>query len=301
MQTMNKIKYFTLILNRIHSMQCIAAVVVTVISIGFTTVSIIAEEPMKSPDKTYIILERGDVTAVIVNNEPVDDDVLPGHRGGYSGVASLTHTSRKDNLFVPSYAGLNYEHIHDGSTQPRDILFEPRQAPMEIRQINKHIAELHQAPTPTWQLESWLKYEILKDGAIETTLECIPRKDTFSHDYIGLFFASYIHQPESLDIHFIGLSDGENDIKSRWIRGITPAHGELSTHKSKTDKRRFSHDEDFPLSLVFNFSNHRYCEPWYYAVSHGMALVLMFRDKDNVRLSQSPSGGGEGNPAWDFQ
>jgi len=259
-------------------------------------------------DKSYVVLERGDVRAVIVNNEPVDDGVLPGHRGGYSGVASLTHSARDKNLFVPFYAGLNFEHIHDGTVKPRDILFEPRQAPMQIRQIDEYTAELYQPPTPHWQLESWLRYQLLDDGAIEMTLECIPRARTFKNDYIGLFFASYIDKPESLDIHFLGRPADENSAvlrtpygEPRWIRGVTPEHGKLPTHLAVDDNRNFDHDPNFPLTLVFNKSHYRYTEPWYYGVSHGMALVLMFRPDDNVRLSQSPSGGGSGNPAWDFQ
>ena len=202
---------------------------------------------------------------------------------------------------MPSYAGLNFEHIHDGTVQERDVLFEPRRAPMEIRQIDQHTVELYQEPTPHWELESWLRYELLADGVIEMTLECIPHERVFKNDYIGLFFASYINQPESLDIHFLGRSSDDRGGEPRWIRGITPAHGELSTHRSADDNRTFSRDGEFPLTLVFNFSDYRYDEPWYYGVSGGMALVLMFRPCDQVRLSQSPSGGGKGNPAWDFQ
>ncbi|MBM4030074.1 MAG: hypothetical protein FJ280_32445 [Planctomycetes bacterium] len=172
---------------------------------------------------------------------------------------------------------------------------------MAIRQVGEHTAELHQPPTPHWKLESWLRYTLLEDGTIEMTLECVPHAKTFRNGYIGLFFASYIHQPQSLDIHFLGHPANDVGAEARWIRGVTPRHGVHPTHLAFDDRREFPHDVDFPLSLVFNFSDHRYREPWYYGVSHGMALVQMFRPRDRVRLSQSPSGGGQGNPAWDFQ
>ncbi|MCA9025248.1 MAG: hypothetical protein KDA86_08560 [Planctomycetaceae bacterium] len=248
----------------------------------------------------YAVLNQGPVTAVIVDNRAVDNEVLPDHRAGYSGVASLTHAEQPQNLFVPTYAGLNFEHIHDGTNEPRDILFEPRRAPMELRVINDRTVELYQPPTPHWKLESALRYELLDDGTSELTFECIPRERTFAHDYIGLFWASYIHQPDSLDIHFRGHDDGKQQ-PARWIRGVTPAHGVFSTHLSPDDGRQFVHDDDFDLTLVFNRSKSRYDVPWYFGVSHGMAFVQMFRPQDQVRLSQSPSGGGEGNPAWDFQ
>lgn len=252
-------------------------------------------------DKPYVVLERAGVRAVIVNNQAVKDEVLPDHREGYSGVASLTRQRQSRNLFVPAYAGLNYEHIHDGTVQPREILFEPRNAPLEIRRAEEHTAELHQPPTPHWQLESWLRYTLLEDGTIEMSLECVPRARTFKNGYIGLFFASYIHQPESLDIHFLGHPAKDTGSEAQWIRGVTPEHGVRPTHLAFDDRREFPHDAQFPLSLVFNLSDHRYREPWYYGVSHGMAFVQMFRPQDQVRLSQSPDGAGQGNPAWDFQ
>jgi hypothetical protein len=85
------------------------------------------------------------------------------------------------------------------------------------------------------------------------------------------------------------------------VRGVTPRHGVEPTHLAHDDRREFRHDPAFPLTLVFNRSKWRYREPWYYGVSDGLAYAQMFRRGDGVRFSQSPSGGGSGNPAWDFQ
>ena len=48
---------------------------------------------------------------------------------------------------------------------------------------------------------------------------------------------------------------------------------------------------------MFNRSSYGYTDPWYYGVIHGMALVLMFRPQDKIRMTQSPTGGDSGNPA----
>jgi hypothetical protein len=191
------------------------------------------------PQMPYVVLERAGVRAVVVDNSAVDDDVLRGHRAGYSGLASLTHTKRSENLFVPAYAGLNFKHIHDGTVQDRGRLFEPRTANMQLRVIDDRTCELYQAPTPHWKLESCLRYRLLEDGVIEMTFECIPRADAFAKGYIGLFWASYIHQPESQDIQFKGFGVHEKREQSRWIQGTTPAHGSLATHVAWDDHREF--------------------------------------------------------------
>jgi len=184
------------------------------------------------PERPYVVLRRGEVEAVVVDNRAVDDAVLPGHRAGYSGLAALRHARRPDNLFVPAYAGLNFEHIHDGTTQDRDVLYEPRRAPMELRRLDEHTAELYQAPTPHWGLESCQRYQLLPDGTIEMTLECIPRRRSFRNGYIGLFWASYIERPESPAIHFLG-HPGGGDPTPRWIEARSTGYALTSPPRAR--------------------------------------------------------------------
>jgi hypothetical protein len=251
-------------------------------------------------EKGVFALERGDVTAVIVDNSAVDTRDLPGHRAGYNGVASLSHKNRRDNLFVPTYAGLNLEHIHDGTLKVEQEIFEPRRAAMQLRIIDPFTVELYQPPTPNWKLESCGRYQILPDGTLEYTFECIPRADLFEKDYIGLFWASYINRPEEKAIQFRG-QRADRPRREEWIRAVTPRHGVESTHPPAGPLPEISFTKGFPLTLAFNHSKYVYTEPWYFGVSHDMAYVLMFRARDGIWFAQSPTGGGSNNPAWDFQ
>lgn len=169
--------------------------------------------PYTVPDQPYVALRRGAIEAVVVNDRAVNDGVLPQHQAGYSGVAALRDQSQPRSIFVPLYAGLNFEFIHDGTLQSDAILFEPRRAPVELRRIDENTVELYQAPTPHWKLECCTRYELLADGMISMTVEVIPRAMTFTKGYLALFWASYIDQPEPGDIHFLG--------PEGWIRGVT--------------------------------------------------------------------------------
>ncbi|MCA9179701.1 MAG: hypothetical protein KDB14_34835 [Planctomycetales bacterium] len=249
----------------------------------------------------YAVLSAGDVRAVIVDNDAVDDATLPKHRAGYNGIASLTHAKQPRNVFVPSFAGVNFEHIHDGATDRLREKFEPRKAPLELRIIDERTVELYQPPTPHFHLESCGRYQMLPSGVIEYTFECVPREPNFSKGYIGLFWASYIHEPAEKVIHFRGRSRGD-DAPGAWLVGRTPQHGVLSSHRPAGWQDALAPiDDDFPLTLVNHPSNVEHTDNWYFGVCRDMALVQIFRKRDRVHLAQSPTGGGAGNPAWDFQ
>jgi hypothetical protein len=249
----------------------------------------------------HVVLKRGSVTAIVVDNHAVDVPELPGHRAGYNGVASLAHARDGRNVFVPAYAGLNLEHIHDGTLAVAAEKFEPRRAAMVLRVIDDFTVELYQPPTPTWQLESCGRFHLLEDGILEYTFECIPRADLFRRGFIGVFWASYIDAPEDKAIQFRGREASASSASGEWLRTLSPVHGVDSTHPPAGERRTVAFDSDFPLTLANHPSRYVHTEPWYFGVTHGLAFVQMFRAADQIWFAQSPTGGGARNPAWDFQ
>lgn len=247
------------------------------------------------PDSGMHVLGRGDVQAVVVDNRAIQNGTLPNHAAGYNGLASLTHASQPNNLFVPTFAGLNFEFMFDGTSVDRKVMFEPRRSAMQLRVIDSNTVELYQPVTENWQLESVARYEMLDDGTIEMTVEFIPHADTFRNDYIGLFWASYIQQPDATGIR-IPTGNLNQTADPQWFA----QDNFKGAFRSLDDNRKFEHAADF-FELAFNVSDTRFAQPWFYGLSQGMAWALMFLPQDNIRFSQAPNGGGTGNPAWDFQ
>lgn len=237
----------------------------------------------------------GKLTAELANNL----DAPPEHAAGYNGLLSIRYDGGP-SPFVPRYAGLNLEHVNNGvATGDRDLQFEPRKHPMELRRLDDKTYELFQAALPNTGLESRTRFAFREPHFIDVTFECIPRLDRFPHAHLNLFWASYILKPADMSIYFLGRKKGQKG--ETWIQGVTPQHGVLATHRGAKDRRQFQHDNPFPLRLVFNESDYEYTRPVYYGRYGDFVWIVMFRQHDLVRFTQSPSGGGEGNPAWDFQ
>jgi hypothetical protein len=240
----------------------------------------------------------GDLTAVIGDNEAEVE-----HRAGYNGIWSLTHKTQERNLFVPTVAGMNLEHIYDGQTldppgQTR-LFFEPRNAPMTFKRLSDSSAELHQPPTPTFFLESWSTFTLREPDAIDFTFRCRATQHVFRRGYIGLFWASYINAPDDKSLYFRD--------KKGWQQHCTAAHNSLSTvvHDGNTFEPTFV--EGHRDCLYQNFSPLKYDSPFYYGLFGRHIVILMFDRAQNIRFTHSPSGGGfnaeaqTSNPAWDFQ
>jgi hypothetical protein len=222
-----------------------------------------------------------------------------GHRAGYNGVWSLVPAGLRESLFVPGIAGLNLEHYFDGwHNGKREIFFEPRVAPMELETAGEGQVLLRQAPTPFWGVESVSTFTVREPNLLDLEFRCTPRRPVFNERTMGVFWASYIQRPEDNAIHFRGRKPGG---EPEWLRFSSPKHGQESSVRGRRDDVTLRIGADMGDRLFSTVTPLRWEQPYYYGRWRDRVYLVLFRTRERLRFAMSPSGGGQGNPAWDFQ
>lgn len=252
------------------------------------------ERPAHLIRATAVKLEKGDLSVFLVDNEAWGAE----HRQGYNGIAALHHSAQDSSPFVPRTSGFNLEHIFGGDSLEQ--LMEPRRHPMELFVVSHDEALLYQSPTPLSAVESLTRFKLEVPHYIDVTFRCVVHPgDFFRHGYAGLFWASYIERPADKKIYFRG--KGGSHSRDGWIAAFSREHGHESTHRGEHDGFEAYFAPNFNATLVNHFSDYRYTRPYYYGRFHNMVLAFLFDTSELIRFSQSPTGGGDSNPAWDFQ
>jgi len=251
-------------------------------------------KPSDLNTQNVVRLEKGEMEVVFADNAAFGEF----HRARYNGIAELHHSAQDSSIFVPFYAGFNLEHIFGGDSLVE--LFEPRTHPMELYQVSDTEVMLYQSRTPLSNVESLTTFKLVPPHFIDVTYQfVIHDSEFFKHNYAGFFWASYIHAPEDKKIYFQGNKKSSNAVN--WVSAYSNEHGVKSTHLSKQDPKSIYFAPNFNATLAAHFSEYKYERPFYYGRFHNMVLAFMFNPGEGIRFSQSPTGGGEKNPAWDFQ
>ena len=171
---------------------------------------------------------------------------------------------------------------------------------MELYKVSIHEVLLYQSPTPLSGVESLTLFKLTDSHYIDVVFRFIIHDGSFfKHGYAGLFWASYIHEPGDKKIYFRGREEGSESVG--WISAYSSEHGVQSTHIGNMEEDQVYFAPNFNAKLASHFSDYRYEKPFYYGRFHNMVLAYMFKPEKGIRFSQSPTGGGELNPAWDFQ
>jgi len=239
-----------------------------------------------------ITLAVGDLTVTFADNTAFGEF----HKSRYNGIASLVHSASPGNLFVPDYAGFNLEHFFGG--ERLEELFEPREHSMILSQIDSRTVQLHQPPSPRSKVETNQIFKVVPPHSIDIQVRAVLGDLThFPHGYAGLFWASYIHRPENRAVFFWGRS--QEDPTPRWIEAFSEVHGVKSSHLYAEDRFQPFYSADFNVTLANHFSDFQYLEPCYFGRSGKMVFAVFFDRSEGIRFSQSPTGGGGKNPAWD--
>lgn len=234
-----------------------------------------------------------------------DDIAFPFERAnGYNGVRQLySRRGPQENIFRSSWSSsLNFEFIYDRSGRsmiPRWLggkLGTPP-TPSQLTRLDDNSVRLTTAIPEPRRIEVSTTFTLVPPHYIDLETTCVAHPDAFTGDWLGLFWASYIHNPEDKTTYFLGRPD-ENG-PEQWIESLMEQPLNARAFASEADA--LVEGEPNPDGGLFhNIRPIRYVYPFFYGCWRNMMLELMFKSTESLRFAIQPTGGGRTNPAWDF-
>jgi len=149
----------------------------------------------------FVELHVARLSCVIGNNR-----ALGTHAAGYNGIFRMAAPEQAQSPYVPFYAGINLENFFDARPRHPDpkVFFEPRNQPLTLTLVDDTTAELHQAATPYFGIESRMRFQLKPPYYVDYKYTCTVRKSGLAGGFFGVFWASYIDGPLDKSIHFLG-------------------------------------------------------------------------------------------------
>ena len=272
--------------------------------------------------KSFPSLETAEFIAYIADNSP-----LGIHRAGYNGVASLIRKSSGNNLFVPTFAGLNYETISlagmPAYRHSSGSIFEPRCESMHFEHIAGDQVILAQPETGHAHVSARIIFRVEEPFYLHQRIELTFHQKFCADQEKSAFrslWASYMHMPP--DRHIYTKIDPRSPELHDWLGLTMQDHGVAEMHlRPLPDDRELEAGEHLDMmksqqALVISADEEgEETTPgpanlpgrplsFYYGLCHGPQLFLMmFRPPERFRLAYSPCGAGKEpawNPAWDY-
>lgn len=254
-----------------------------------------------------------------------DNAALGIHRQGYNGIASLIPKTRGNNIFVPTYAGLNYETISLAGLTPyhSGLKFEPRHEPMHIEKIDNNRVALVQPETSHAHVSARITFSTEEPYYLHQRIELVfhrrfcgaDEKNTFSS-----LWASYLHMPRDRNVYmkldertpdlkdWAGVTKEDHSSQDYLIRAL-PDDRELQAAEHlavMTSRAPLVPEQTTPQALAPMELSARLSGPlrFYYGLCHdGLLFLMMFKQPEQFRFTYSPCGAGKQpawNPAWDY-
>ncbi len=243
------------------------------------------------------------------------------HRTGYNGIAALIPHDRGNNLFVPSYAGLNYETISLSGLEPYATVsggfkFEPRKEPMHIEKVSDNSVTLVQPETSHAHVSAKITFTVEEPHYLHQRIAITAHRRFCPENEKNIFrslWASYMHMPPDRHIYFNpDINAPENN---PWLALTRADHGAPDYQIARLPHNPNRSAPEHLLAVTAN----PYISPgerstplpgmaqtplvFYYGLCHDLLFLMMFKQSTLFRLAYSPNGGGKEpnwSPAWDY-